>query len=165
MKKAVITALLGAALSTVSVSATADKVRLKMGSVVPSKLVQLGSLGKTLEANINAISGGDIQIKFYEPGALVPALELFDAVKSGSVDAAWSTPSYWQGKEPALALFSAVPFGAETCDAHFFPFELIQRGDFLAEPSRSFGCDNAADKGVDAVLVVNLLHQPLAATE
>ncbi|MEM9472770.1 MAG: TRAP transporter substrate-binding protein, partial [Pseudomonadota bacterium] len=27
--------------------------------------------------------------------------------------AAWSTPGYWQGKEPSLALFSAVPFGPD----------------------------------------------------
>lgn len=94
-------------------SATADKVRLKMGSTFPSKLTQLGSLGKNLEQTVNKISGGDIQIKFFEPGALVPALELFDAVKSGSVDAGWSTSGYWQGKEPSLALFSAVPFGPD----------------------------------------------------
>ena len=109
--KALVVTLAAVALSAATLSANADPVRLKMGSTFASKLVQLGSLGKTLEANINAISGGDIQVKFYEPGALVPALELFDAVKSGSVDAAWSTPGYWQGKEPALALFAAVPFG------------------------------------------------------
>ena len=87
------------------------KTRLKMGSAFPSKLVQLGSLGKELEARVEAISGGEIELKFYEPGALVPALEMFDAIKAGALDAAWSTPGYWQGKEPALALFSAVPFG------------------------------------------------------
>ena len=113
MRKLLLATLVGATMSTFALSASAEKVRLKMGSTFPSKLVQLGSMGKVLEANVNAISGGDIQIKFYEPGALVPALELFDAIKSGSVDAAWSTPGYWQGKEPALALFSAVPFGPD----------------------------------------------------
>ncbi|MEM7301637.1 MAG: TRAP transporter substrate-binding protein [Pseudomonadota bacterium] len=92
-------------------TASADKIRLKMGATFPSSLTQLGTLGKRLETTINTISGGDIQIKYFEPGALVPALELFDAVKSGAVDAGWSTPGYWQGKEPSLALFSAVPFG------------------------------------------------------
>jgi len=91
--------------------ASAAAVKWKMGATFASKLVQLGSLGKALEANVKAMSGGDLQLKFFEPGALVPALEIFDAVKSGAVDAGWSTPGYWQGKEPALALFSAVPFG------------------------------------------------------
>lgn len=110
MKKFVFAAALGASVAFSGV-AMADKVRLKMGSTFPSKLVQLGSLGKSLEKSVNEMSGGDIRLKFFEPGALVPALELFDAVKSGSVDAGWSTPGYWQGKEPSLALFSAVPFG------------------------------------------------------
>ena len=91
--------------------ASAEPVRLKMGATFPSSLTQLGTLGKKLEENVGRISGGDIQLKYFEPGALVPALELFDAVKSGAVDAGWSTSGYWQGKEPALALFSAVPFG------------------------------------------------------
>ncbi len=112
MKKLLTYGLIAAAMASTSVTnAYADKVRLKMGATFPSKLIQLGSLGKTLEANVAAMSDGNIQLKYYEPGALVPALELFDAVKSGAVDAAWSTPGYWQGKEPALALFAAVPFG------------------------------------------------------
>ncbi|MGE0612279.1 MAG: TRAP transporter substrate-binding protein, partial [Hyphomicrobiales bacterium] len=90
------------------------KVRWKMASTYPGKLTQLGTMGKQLEKNIEEVSGGEIEIKFFEPGALVPALEVFDAIKSGSIDAGWSTPGYWQGKEPALALFSAVPFGPGT---------------------------------------------------
>ncbi len=115
--KRIITAAAFSAVLALGVSALAPtseaKTRLKMGSTFPSKLVQLGGMGKTLEANVNAMSGGDLQLKFFEPGALVPALELFDAIKNGSVDAGWSTPGYWQGKEPGLALFSAVPFGPD----------------------------------------------------
>ena len=105
------TILATAAVALTLGTASAEKVRLKMGATFPSKLTQLGTMGKVLEENVNKISGGDIQLKYFEPGALVPALELFDAVKSGAVDAGWSTSGYWQGKEPALALFSAVPFG------------------------------------------------------
>ncbi|QKV19248.1 TRAP transporter substrate-binding protein [Oricola thermophila] len=103
--------LAGVACALAAGVSVAEPVRLKMASTYPSSLTQLGTLGKLLEENITEASGGDIQLKFFEPGALVPALEVFDAVKNGSVDAAWSTPGYWQGKEPALALFAAVPFG------------------------------------------------------
>jgi TRAP-type mannitol/chloroaromatic compound transport system substrate-binding protein len=103
--------LAGVACALTAGIAVAEPVRLKMASTYPSSLTQLGTLGKILEDNITSASGGDIELKFFEPGALVPALEVFDAVKNGSVDAAWSTPGYWQGKEPALALFAAVPFG------------------------------------------------------
>lgn len=92
-------------------TAAADRVRWDMGSTYSSSLTQLGTLGVNLTEKIAAASGGDIEITFYEPGALVPALETFDAVASGSIDAAWSTPGYWAGKDPTFAMFSAVPFG------------------------------------------------------
>ncbi len=104
---------LGASLGLASVgTASAEEaVRWKMGSAYPGKLVQLGSLGKSLSSKIDRISGGNLQLKFFEPNALVPPLEMFDAVSAGSLDAAWSTPGYWFGKEKALTLFAAVPFG------------------------------------------------------
>ena len=102
---------LSTALALSNSASAAEKLRLKMGSAFPSKIIQIGSMGKELESTVAAISGGQIELKFYEPGALVPPLELFDAVKNGSVDAAWSNPGYWQGKDSALALFGSVPFG------------------------------------------------------
>ena len=104
-----------AAVGAFFVSATpgdADaKVVMNMQSTYPGSLTQLGTLGKRIQDEIAAVSGGDIQIKFQEPGALVPALETFDAVSSGAVEAGWSTPGYWAGKVPSLQLFAAVPFG------------------------------------------------------
>ncbi|MDP2696752.1 TRAP transporter substrate-binding protein [Thalassospira sp.] len=106
-----------AVLAGVTLAATGadaqERVRWKMGSTYAGSLTQLGTLGKRVDERIDAVSGGNIQIKFYEPGALVPALEVFDAVSSGSIDAAFSTPGYWAGKVPALQLFGAVPFGPQ----------------------------------------------------
>ena len=102
MKSLIAAAVVGLSMLSVSGSETsAQNVRLNMGSTFPSGLVQLGSLGKRLETASKAVSGGTLELKFFEPGALVPALELFDAVSNGSVDAGWSVPGYWQGKEPA----------------------------------------------------------------
>ena len=88
------------------------KIRWKMASTFPGSLTQLGDNGnKVSRSNFKSIRGKNIQIKFFEPGALVPALEVFDAVSTGAVDAGWSTPGYWAGKVSALPLFAAVPFG------------------------------------------------------
>lgn len=90
----------------------ADKpVRWNMQSWFPSKLPQAGSIGKGIETKIAVVSGGNIQIKFFEPGALVPPPQCFDSVSSGALTACWSTPAYWHGKDPAFSVFSAVPFG------------------------------------------------------
>ena len=57
------------------------------------------------------MSGGKFEIKFFEPGALIPPLECFDAVSKGSIESCWTTPGYHTGKYPALAFFTTVPFG------------------------------------------------------
>ena len=104
--------VLSAAILTAGLAQAEDeRVRWNMASWFPSNLTQLGTLGKSMVDRLDRISGGNIQIKFFEPNALIPAKECFDAVAAGSVDACWSTPGYWYGKEPALAMFAAVPFG------------------------------------------------------
>lgn len=94
---------------TFAVPATAET--WNMQSTYPGSLTQLGTLGKRIADQIGVVTGGAIEVEFQEPGALVPALEVFDAVSSGAVELGWSTPGYWAGKVPALQLFGAVPFG------------------------------------------------------
>ncbi len=103
----------GGLTAAVSMDANAadKRVKWKMHSTFGSKLTQLGTGGKRFEKLIKEISGGNIQIKFFEPGALVPALQGFDAVQAGSVDASWGAAGYWVGKIPAAGFFTAVPFG------------------------------------------------------
>ena len=105
---AALTAMIAAGLDG---AAEARPVRWDMQSTYPGSLTQLGTLGKRVEEQIALVSDGEIRITFQEPGAIVPALEVFDAVASGAVDAGYSTPGYWAGKVPALQLFAAVPFG------------------------------------------------------
>ena len=96
------------------VNSVEKKVRWKMASTFSGSLTQLGTLGVRFQDQIAKVSNNNIKVKFFDPGALVPALEIFDAVSSGSIDAGWSTPGYWAGKVPALPLFAAVPFGPST---------------------------------------------------
>ncbi len=113
MKKLVGAAILSAAviLGGANDPAFAKKIKWKMGSAFGSKVTQLGTLGVNLSKTVKAVSGGQFVLKFYEPKALAGTKEYFDAIAAGSIDAAYTTAGYYQGKEPALALFSAVPFG------------------------------------------------------
>ncbi len=96
---------------TADAGAAGSTVRWKMPSTFPGNLVILGTGGKDFVERLREVSDNTIQVQFFEPGALVPALEIFDAVSTGAVDAGWSTPGYWAGKVPALQFFTAVPFG------------------------------------------------------
>jgi TRAP-type mannitol/chloroaromatic compound transport system substrate-binding protein len=88
-----------------------DKVRWKMQSAFGGQLPHIGTSGVRFTKNIERLSAGKFEIKFYEPGALIPPLECFDAVSKGSIESCWTTPGYHTGKYPALAFFTTVPFG------------------------------------------------------
>lgn len=100
-----------AAMALAATSAQADRVRWKLHSAWGSSVPHLGTSAVRYSENIQKMSGGDFQLKFFEPGALVPANEGFDATSKGSIEAAWSTAGYDVGKVPALAFFTSVPFG------------------------------------------------------
>jgi TRAP-type mannitol/chloroaromatic compound transport system substrate-binding protein len=108
----VATVALGGALAGMLSGADAQaRVRWKMQSTFPGTMVTLGTSGKYFSDQVKLTSGGRIDIQFFDPGKLVPALQVFDAVRTGGVDAGWSAAGYWIGKIPAGALFTAVPFG------------------------------------------------------
>ncbi|MCG8490674.1 MAG: TRAP transporter substrate-binding protein [Sneathiellales bacterium] len=104
-------------LGLVTAAAHAEEpVKLKMQSAYAAGLPALGETAKYFSDSVNKLSANSVRVKFYDPGKLVPTLQIFDAVQSGAVDAGYSWPGYWMGKMPALALFAAVPFGPEAND-------------------------------------------------
>ncbi len=94
-----------------SVADAQERVRWRMQSAFGSQLPHLGPSGVRFSKDIERMSGGKFDIKFFEPGALVPALECFDAVSRGSIESCWTTPGYHAGKYPSLSFFTTVPFG------------------------------------------------------
>lgn len=88
-----------------------EKVRLNMASTFPGSMVLIGDAAKSLTAKVARVSGGEIEIRFHEPGALVPAAQSVEAVSQGSVDAAWAGAGWFAGKDSAFNMFSSVPFG------------------------------------------------------
>lgn len=88
-----------------------ERVKWRMQSAFGSNLSVVGEVAARFERIVDTVSGGTFKVKFHEPGALVPTLEGFSAVKSGALDAMWGAAGFHAGKIPALSWFSAVPFG------------------------------------------------------
>ncbi|NQU55875.1 MAG: TRAP transporter substrate-binding protein [Rhodospirillales bacterium] len=88
-------------------------IHWRMASAYPGALPQLGTLAKRIGQKIWEVSEGGMEIEFFEPGTLVPPKEMFDAVASGTIEAAFSSPGFWAAKAPALQIFSSVPFGPD----------------------------------------------------
>lgn len=91
----------------------AQNVSMKVASAFPMSLPLLGEAAVTLSEKIDRVSAGTIELKMFEPGALVPALEAIQSVSKGSIEAAWSTAGYLAGTDMAFNFFTAVPFGPD----------------------------------------------------
>ncbi len=90
-----------------------QRVRWQMQSANHSSLPHNGPSGVRFVEDISRLSDGRFEIKFFEPGALIPPLECFDAVSRGSIQSCWTTAGFDTGKYPALAFFSSIPFGPQ----------------------------------------------------
>lgn len=85
--------------------------QLKMVMTWPKGFPGLGVGAQRLADSITLMSEGRITVKLYGAGELVPALEAFDAVSTGTADLYHGAEYYWQGKSKAFNFFTAVPFG------------------------------------------------------
>lgn len=98
--------------ATMLAGAASAQETIEMTSAFPQNLPILGTAALGFVDKINGISES-VEFEHFDPGKLVPTLEALDAVSNGSVDAAYTTAGYWQGKMKAASLFAAVPFGPE----------------------------------------------------
>ena len=62
-----------AAIALAATSAQADRVRWKLHSAWGSAVPHLGTSGVRFSKTVNDMTGGEMQLKFFEPGALIPA--------------------------------------------------------------------------------------------
>jgi TRAP-type mannitol/chloroaromatic compound transport system substrate-binding protein len=60
---------------------------------------------------VGELTGGRLRIEVLAAGAVVPPLEILDAVHKGLLDAGNAWPGYWYGKHPAATLFGSAPGG------------------------------------------------------
>ena len=86
-----------------------ERVRLKMQSVFPSRVMDKMEIKIVDKIKLN--SDGKIKLRFFEPNTIVPNTELYTAVGQGQIDTAFGMPAYYSMKVPAVNFFGAVPFG------------------------------------------------------
>ncbi len=83
----------------------------KMVTAWPRDFPALGTGANRLAERIGQMSGGRLTVKVYGGNELVPPLEVFDAVESGTAQMGHGASYYWKGKVPAAQYFAGVPFG------------------------------------------------------
>ncbi|MBI4275694.1 MAG: TRAP transporter substrate-binding protein [Rhizobiales bacterium] len=103
-------------LAAPSIVHAAEK-RWRMVTSWPKRLPGPGMSAERIAERIRALSGGRLDIAVHAAGEVVPAFEVLDAVSNGVAEMGHTAAFYWQGKMPAAAFFTTVPFGL-TPDEH-----------------------------------------------
>jgi TRAP-type mannitol/chloroaromatic compound transport system substrate-binding protein len=80
-----------------------NKSQWRIASLSPGSAFPSGRSVKKLVKNINFLTGTTLELKLFEPGTLVPVFSSFDAVSSGRIEAAVSSPSFWGGEIAQLS--------------------------------------------------------------
>ncbi len=88
-----------------------DKRRWRMVTSWPKRLPGPGMSAERVAERIGVLSGGRLEVTVSAAGEVVPAFEVLDAVGTGVAEMGHTAAFYWQGKEPAAAFFTTVPFG------------------------------------------------------
>lgn len=117
-------ALLGAATFGLSSAHAQDEktIKVNLQNAYPATLALLGPAMSQFEADVELLSGGTVDITVHEPSALVPTLEMIDAVSAGSLDMAFGGSVWWGNKEKAFNFFTAVPFGPNAAEFYAWLF-------------------------------------------
>ncbi|MGB5324965.1 MAG: TRAP transporter substrate-binding protein DctP [Pseudomonadales bacterium] len=92
-------------------AAMQENYKWKMVTTWPKNFPGLGSAPENFATLVDRMSNGRLKIKVFGAGELVPALEVFSAVSSGTAEMGHAAAYYWKGKAPAAVLFTAIPFG------------------------------------------------------
>ena len=82
-------------------SAMAKKMVLKTALTYSSTLPILGETITYFSSKVKEVSDDQLIFKLFEPGKLVPAMEILEAVSKGQIEAGYANPGFSAGKLPA----------------------------------------------------------------
>jgi TRAP-type mannitol/chloroaromatic compound transport system substrate-binding protein len=101
-----------AAATTIAAPAIAQgRIEWRMGTSWPKGMGGVQTGAERLAANIGRMTDGKLTIRVFSAGEVVPALQGFDAVSSGTLDCYHDASYYHIGKNQGCQFFTCVPFG------------------------------------------------------
>src|SRR5438874_5871614 len=106
----------GGAVATVALAAPAiaqsmPELKWRLASSFPKSLDTLYGAGEVFAKYIGEMTDNKFQIRVFAAGEIVPGLQVLDAVQNGTIEMGHSAGTYYVGKDPALAIDTALPFG------------------------------------------------------
>jgi TRAP-type mannitol/chloroaromatic compound transport system substrate-binding protein len=106
-------AAVGAAVAAPIAAQAADlpTIKWRLASSFPKNLDTIFGASELFCKRVSELTGGKFSIRAFAAGEIVPALEVMDAVRAGTVEMGHTASYYYVGKDPAFAFDCCVPFG------------------------------------------------------
>jgi len=116
MKRRKFLTALGAAAATTTVAKpviaqSSPTIKWRLAASWPKSLDTIYGACETIPKYVSEATDGKFQIQSFAAGEIVPALQVLDAVQTGTVEMGHTAMYYFIGKDPTWALFCATPFG------------------------------------------------------
>ncbi len=86
-------------------------IKWKMSTSFPKNFPGSDLNAQKVKNNIEKASDGKLIIDHFGAGEIIPAFEVFDAVRNGTINCGVSAPYYWISKHKAIPFFCTVPGG------------------------------------------------------
>lgn len=93
------------------VRATRETRQLRMVTTWDPNTQGLAAMANRTADMIGKLTNGELTVRVFPAGEIVPAFEAFDAVASGAADLYHGAEYYWQGKSRGFNFFTAMPMG------------------------------------------------------
>lgn len=110
LKKAAVGASAGA-IAAPALAQSHPTINWRLASSFPKSLDTLFGTAEVFSKRVAQLTGGKFNIRVFAGGEIVPALQVVDAVQSGTVEMGHTAPYYYFGKDATFAFDCAVPFG------------------------------------------------------
>lgn len=99
------------AITVITSNAIAAEISWRVPTSVPAGSPFYENFLERFSDNVSTITQDRVGIKPFGAGVVVPALQVYNAVKDGTVEAGHSTPSYLVNQDPVNAIFAGFPGG------------------------------------------------------
>lgn len=105
--------LVASSLGAGSALAEDAKVTLKIPTAFNTDLPTTGDSAVYFADTVEAVTGGTVTAKLFNPGELMPAFEIHKAVSDGQVEAGYTASAYLGGSLKEAIPFTTFPFSPE----------------------------------------------------
>ncbi|MGB6243038.1 MAG: TRAP transporter substrate-binding protein DctP [Castellaniella sp.] len=124
LKKAGLGAVAGtAAVAAPAIAQSAPQINWKMTSTYAPSTPALYTTAQLFCSMVKDLTDGNLNIRLYPVGELVPGFGVMDAVGNRTVECGQTASYYYYGKDPSFCFDTAVPFGLNVRQMNAWMYE------------------------------------------